>query len=67
MGNRTVHAARNQATTAFNRQRGITVGHGRVPSRSGRGVWRFLILPPTDPSSPHPDRVGVYNVMTRNS
>ncbi|AFC46452.1 hypothetical protein OCO_33440 [Mycobacterium intracellulare MOTT-02] len=43
------------------------MGHGRVPSGSGRGVWRFLILPPKDPSSSHPDHPGVYNVMTRNS
>ena len=33
---------------------------------AGRGVWRFLILPPKDPSS-HADRVSVYNVTTRNS
>ncbi|WP_078450386.1 MULTISPECIES: hypothetical protein, partial [Mycobacterium] len=66
MGNGTVDAAGNEAATAFNGQRGITVGHGRVPSGSGRGVWRFLILPPKDPSSSHPDHPGVYNVMTRN-
>jgi hypothetical protein len=32
---------------------GITVGHGRFLRLSGRGVWRFLILPPKNPSPRH--------------
>jgi hypothetical protein len=67
MGDRTINATSNEATTAFDGQWSITVGHGRVPSGTGRGVWRFLILPPKDPSPDTSTRVGVYNVMTRNS
>src|SRR4051794_21975166 len=53
MGDRTINATSNEATTAFDGQWSITVGHGRVPSGTGRGVWRFLILPPKNPSPRH--------------
>lgn len=32
MSNRAISASSDEATTPFNGQRGITVGHGRVPS-----------------------------------
>ena len=49
MGNRTVNTTGNKTTTTFNRQRGITVGHGRVPSDQTDEGLAFLILPPKEP------------------
>ena len=59
--------ALHQTATAFDGQRGITVGHGRVfPVERTEDVV-FSILPPGDPSPSDHSCVGVNNVMTRNN
>jgi hypothetical protein len=62
-GNQAISTSNDESATAFNGQRGITVGHRRVPS----------VFTARDPAAEEPDPhtrqpvVGVYNVMTRNN
>jgi hypothetical protein len=50
MGDRTVLAAGDESAAAFDRQRGVTVGHRRVFPVDGARDLAVLILPPKDPS-----------------